>query len=179
MTRPAEARFWARVDATAGFDACWPWTGARKPNGYGVFERMGAHRFALELRLGRPIGPGLQACHTCDNPPCCNPTHLFEGSAQDNVTDRHQKGRDAVGDANGARTKPWTRARGDRHGRRTKPESNPVGSRNGRARLTEDDVRRIRVLAGGRPQAAIAEAFGVSIGAVKHIVARRTWQHVA
>lgn len=52
-----------------------------------------AHRRALEAKLGRPIAPGLMACHHCDNPPCVNPDHLFEGTASDNRQDMLRKGR--------------------------------------------------------------------------------------
>jgi hypothetical protein len=175
-----EERFWSKVDRSGGPEACHPWMAACSSNGYGSFDHRGAHRVALEIKLGRPLAPGMFACHTCDNPPCCNPAHLFEGTHQANVDDRHSKGRDATGEGNGALTKPWTRARGERHGRHTKPESNPIGTRNGRARLIEDDVRQIRRLFHeGRTQASIAESFGVSIGTVKHITARRTWQQVS
>lgn len=50
-------------------------------------------RLVLEQKLKRPIKKGYKACHTCDNPPCCNPTHLFEGTDADNMADRNAKGR--------------------------------------------------------------------------------------
>src|ERR1035437_6125251 len=77
--------FWSKVDRLGGPDACWPWMGARDQDGYGLFRppkatrrpTQRAHRFALELKLGRPLAPGMQARHAvCDNPPCCNPAHL-------------------------------------------------------------------------------------------------------
>lgn len=171
----AEARFWAKVDASGGMDACWPWQGYRQPKGYGQFDHSSAHRFALQLALGRPIAPGMFACHTCDNPPCCNPSHLFEGTHQDNVDDRQAKGRGATGD----HVAPERRARGDRHGARLTPGW-AQGTANGRARLTEDDVRAIRErLAARVPWIQIAAEFGISKPAVSHIAAGRTWQHVA
>ena len=91
--RATEPSFDERVDRSAGPGACWPWTGPRHSAGYGLFRRQYAHRLALESALGRPLGSGMEACHSCDNPPCCNPAHLFEGTHQDNVRDMAAKGR--------------------------------------------------------------------------------------
>lgn len=80
-----------------GADGCWPWIGGRTPRGYGQMmvrrRRVYVHRLMLEEALGRPIRPGLMALHRCDNPPCCNPSHLYEGSAKDNARDMHERGR--------------------------------------------------------------------------------------
>jgi hypothetical protein len=58
-----------------------------------------AHRYALELALGRPLDPGKYACHHCDNKVCCNPAHLYEGTAQDNSDDAVTRGRTGRGTA--------------------------------------------------------------------------------
>jgi hypothetical protein len=93
------ATFWSRVDRSAGANACWPWTRAAMRSGHGVSsqllnERL-AHRVAYTLACG-PIPEGLLACHRCDNPPCCNPAHLFLGTIADNNADMHSKGRGKV-----------------------------------------------------------------------------------
>lgn len=80
---------------------CWEWTGPRVGLGYGVLRWEGknqiASRVALESRLGRKLEPGEFALHRCDNPPCCNPDHLFPGSRADNMDDMVSKGRSTRG----------------------------------------------------------------------------------
>jgi hypothetical protein len=53
---------------------------------------VGAHRVAYEVSKGR-VMEGLFVCHHCDNPPCCNPAHLYAGTHQDNVDDKVRRGR--------------------------------------------------------------------------------------
>jgi len=92
-------RFWARVDCRGPLE-CWPWkggrrsrTGRRNAGTYGGLWMNGrmvlAHRVALFGAEQRPE----KALHTCDNPLCCNPTHLFAGSQLANVRDQLAKGR--------------------------------------------------------------------------------------
>lgn len=86
-------RFQSKVDRSG--DGCWEWQGARFKNGYGMMRVGGlqkkAHRIAFQLEHGRePVG---SVCHHCDNPPCCRPDHLFEGTPRDNTQDGYRKGR--------------------------------------------------------------------------------------
>jgi DNA invertase Pin-like site-specific DNA recombinase len=71
--------------------------GSRKQRGYGQLSlngrRIMAHRLALEMHLGTPLPIGVFVCHRCDNPPCCNPAHLFLGDNRDNSKDALKKGR--------------------------------------------------------------------------------------
>lgn len=102
-TRPIEPeslksleRFWDKVDRSGGAAACWLWTGSQKPTGYGQVSLKGrvylAHRVAWTLTHGA-IPDGLGVLHHCDNPPCCNPAHLFLGSQGDNSADMVAKDR--------------------------------------------------------------------------------------
>lgn len=88
-------RFWKYVEKQEG---CWIWK-ACKHNGYGTFKvngtQMFAHRYSYELHKGS-IPEGMFVCHTCDNPECTNPNHLFLGTPWDNVQDMLQKGRNST-----------------------------------------------------------------------------------
>lgn len=89
-------RFWSKVDRR-GPDECWPWKGSRNPDGYGSFSYQGrqarAHRMAWMLANGAVPEAGKLICHSCDNPPCCNPAHLWPGTPSDNMKDCYAKGR--------------------------------------------------------------------------------------
>jgi len=151
---------------------CWLWTGARARDGYGRF-RLGAEhdygmatasRLALEVSIRRDLGEGMRACHRCDNPPCVNPDHLFEGTVLDNERDKLDKGRTP---------------RGRRHGRHTMPHRTARGSRGGRAKLTEEIVMSIRPLVrSGLSQAEVARRLGVTPTIVSRILSGKIWTHV-
>lgn len=159
-----EAHFWSRVDQSGGPDACWPWAGnAKYLSGYGVAtfdmgdgrKNYGTHRIAFFLKEGRPQSPGLHVMHACDNPVCCNPAHLSEGTRSENMRDAYARGRmDA--------RKP---IRGEEHHRAT---------------LTEVQVAAIRRLkVAGAKRRDIAEALGLSLGAIDNITSGRSWRAVA
>lgn len=88
--------FWRNVKKSKDLDSCWEWRGSRRRTGYGRAwadqKSIPAHRLAWELEHG-PIPDGLFVLHKCDNPPCCNPDHLFLGTKKDNIIDCIKKGR--------------------------------------------------------------------------------------
>lgn len=81
-------RFWSKTMDVPG--GCLLWRGSYRirEGGYGCFwvndRLVYAHRFSLELKLGRPILPGLKALHSCDNKACVASAHLREGTAREN-----------------------------------------------------------------------------------------------
>lgn len=89
-----EERFWPKVDRSGGPDACWPFMGHRH-GGYGRLRVEGrleaAPRVSFFLAHGR--WPEPCALHSCDNPPCCNPAHIHEGTHSQNAREREQRGR--------------------------------------------------------------------------------------
>lgn len=99
----AQARFYAKVDRSGGPDACWTWLGATAGRGYAVGRGYGsfwfngrnhrAPRIAWSIRHGKPFPEKLLACHTCDNPVCVNPAHIFVGTCSENLLDAVKKGR--------------------------------------------------------------------------------------
>lgn len=89
-------KFWSKVDKR-GPDECWPWTGAKSPRGYGRFSVNSKYRVATqiswEIENGAPFPIERMACHSCDNPPCVNPKHLWPGTNKENMQDASKKGR--------------------------------------------------------------------------------------
>lgn len=161
------ARFWRYVDKSGGPDACWPWLRFRDGDGYGKFSHdldgkhanSAAHRMAYRLTYGE-FDPSLVVCHRCDNPPCCNPAHLFLGTNQDNTADRNAKSRQARGDVL-------------RHGHHRR------GTQVNTSKLTAEQVTEIRRRhAGGEYCTALAREFGVAYNAVWCIVHRKHWKHI-
>lgn len=143
-----EFRFWSRVDVR-GPDDCWEWQGPRLRQTYGRTKHGGrtvyAHRRAWELTHGS-ISDGIDICHRCDNPPCCNPVHLFEGDHSANMADMKAKGRARSG--------------------------SPKGEDHPQAKLTDADIRKMRGdHRSGATQTALAGRFGVSQAYVSRLLA--------
>lgn len=107
-------RFWDKVDKSGGENACWNWTAAKLPHGYGKLQSMLSHRASWKIHFGE-IPSGLLVCHKCDNPSCVNPNHLFLGTHKQNTQDMVKKGRAACGDRHGSKTHKENVRRGDNH----------------------------------------------------------------
>ena len=167
----------------AGLECCWQWMAGKFPRGYGQFHiasyPYGAHRIAFRIAKGE-IGDGLSIMHICDNPSCCNPSHLKTGTPAENNRDSANKGRTASGDKNASRLRPERVARGDRHGARLHPETVRRGESHGKAKMTEEKVREIRNkhAAGGISKRALAREFRLTKGAIQFIIIRKNWAHV-
>lgn len=150
------ARFWSRVDHSAGADACWPWLGRQSPDtGHGATRWMGqvigAHVLALQLHIGQPVPAGAFVCHHCDSPPCCNPSHLYVGDAATNAADRVRRGR--------------------AHDRQ--------GPDHAGAKLTAEQVREIRSRhAAGESYPTLGRAFGLHPQNIGRIVRREGYANV-
>jgi hypothetical protein len=155
-TTPAADRLikHSRRDESTG---CLEFMGFRLPNGYGRIkgERTVelAHRAAWKAWCG-PIPDGLCVLHRCDNRCCVEPTHLFLGTHQDNVSDMIQKGRKA----------PPANTPGAAH--------IPRGEGHWNARLTEQQVAEIRMRA-NEPRKKLAAEFGVTYRYISHLICGR------
>lgn len=144
---PLQERFWSKVDRR-GADECWPWTAAarRKDEGYGAFwldrRHQPASKVAWILTNG-PVPAGLVVCHQCDNPPCCNPAHMFLGTRLENDQDRVRKKRHCY------------------------------GSRIGNAVLTEEIVLALRALAAQVGKKEAARRMGINYATACDACTRR------
>lgn len=149
MKNRVNARFWSKVEMGQP-EECWPWKASILRGGYGYFYLKGtkqAHRMAYELTHGK-IPAGKCVLHTCDNPACCNPAHLFLGTQMDNIADMNSKERCRC-------------ARGE--------DSN--------AKLNRAQVREIRgkYASGNHTYVKLASEYGISFAQIGNIVRRDDW----
>jgi hypothetical protein len=174
--RPSEAeRFWSKVEV-CGPEECWPWKARRDTKGYGRYYTGSrsdgtrrsalAHRVAWVLANQASFLPGVCGCHHCDNPACCNPTHIFPGTRADNQADMCAKGRQVA-------------PSGDRHPIRKNPGL-VQGERNGNAKLREWQLPYILALVdAGVLQKDVAAAYGVAATAINRLVRGESWKSAA
>jgi hypothetical protein len=148
---PVAERLWKKV-IVASEHECWPWTGPCSGSRHGMLSLRGrtmqAHRVAYEDRVG-PIPEGLCVCHRCNNPRCCNPSHLYLATIAQNTRDAARDGLLQRGESR------WN------------------------ARMTREivlNVRRLRET--GLGPARIARLLGVSQRCVAGIIYDGSWAHV-
>lgn len=164
IVNDAITKFWSRIKKT---DSCWPWIGGTNDRGYGVVcignDKVYAHRFSFVLNIGR-IPEFICACHSCDNPPCCNPDHLFLGTHLDNMTDAETKGRFK---------------HSEEHIRKI-TVAIPRGDHHSCSKVTGEMVRDIRNRFSDRltPLAYISREYGLSAMSVSDILRGKTWKHL-
>lgn len=144
--------FWDKVKITADDNQCWEWTAAKDRKGYGVtriIKKTAAHRFAW-IFPDYVIPDGMYILHSCDNPSCCNPKHLFLGTAQDNMDDKVKKGR---------------QPRADSHPRRKLSSSKVI------------EIRR-RYANGETSFSRMAKEYGVHSSTIRLVISRKNWPNV-
>lgn len=147
---PVETRFNERIRKHP--NGCWNWLGSTDLDGYGAFHAevngvkyKKAHRFSYAFHKGA-VAAGSCVCHTCDNPRCVNPEHLFLGDPKTNALDRSLKGRNRI----------------------------PQGEESPHAVLTEKQVREI--LLDPRPFLQIASDYNVTQQTISDLKNRRSWK---
>lgn len=130
---------------------CWLWTASLHSNGYGQ-AMIGKHRTGAHrlswIIHNGPIKKGLQVCHRCDIRRCVNPSHLFLGSFTQNMKDMVEKGRSGKGE------------------------------KNSQAKITAEEVIKIREMAKNNTHSKIASIFSLSRQSIGEIINRVTWNHV-
>ena len=170
LSESDKLRFFVKISTVPTEKGCLEWTAVKIQKGYGLFRLGGrkhlAHRLAYFLATGTDPGNHL-VCHSCDNPSCCAPSHLWLGTYSDNALDREQKqrGNSPRGDDHYSRTRPELLSRGER------PRVCPVASgvhRN--AKLTPDVFPIIQ--ADTRSQRLIAVEHGVSRATISRVQRR-------
>lgn len=135
-------------------EGCWAWTGRVNGDGYGRIRQKGqkavmAHRYAYERFIG-PIQYGLWVLHTCDNPPCTNPEHLYQGTCVENGRDTSVRQRNR--------------------------KSRNKGSKNPNAQLCPWKIRAIRQ--SKKACSLLAKRFAVSCATISMVKNKKRWTHI-
>ena len=150
--RSVGERLMQKVLIRSDRESCWLWSGAVSSRGYGVMatdegSSDSPHRVSFRLFVG-PIADDLHVLHSCDEPLCVKPSHLFLGTNSDNIADKMLKLR----------------------------QSRLTGQQNGRARLTADQV--IFARSSHMATRDLASMFGVCEATIRHAINGKTWKHI-
>lgn len=153
--RTAEERFWSKVGKT---DSCWLWRGSCHPDGHGWFylgrengklKATYAHRFSWTLHGGGIKNRREQVLHKCDVPACVNPAHLYIGDWRRNAQDAVERGQIKTGE------------------------------RHHNAKLTDEQVRRIKDIGRSNRLEELGLLFGINFRTVSKILNGQSWKHLA
>ncbi len=148
----------SNIDKKSSSSECWNWIGRKNVYGYGVSTKSRqegtsilVHRRIAQISVGNEL-KGMVVMHSCDNPSCCNPSHLSIGTQHDNIRDRHTKDRD----------------------------NKPVGSKHPRATMNEVTAKSIKhhLSAGILSVKELALLCDVNASAIYDIKYNRSWSHV-
>lgn len=148
-------RFWSKVDVQSP-DECWEWAASTGSHGYGAFNLDGsevipAHWVSWMLETGEWADDHV--LHYCDNKRCVNPSHLYEGTHQDNMVDAFESGL-------------------------SQPPEPEIGEQNPNSKLSVSEVSEIRSRYPDDPYSALASEFSVSKQCIAQIIKRKTWKHI-
>jgi len=145
--------FWNKVAITADDNQCWEWKAMLFPNGYGRMKVGGKDTLAHRIAWMHPnyiIPKGMCVCHSCDNPKCCNPKHLWLGTNQENTADKVSKNRQTMGESvNTCKLSP----------------------------IQVVEVR-LRYASGETNSSKLAREFGISAAGMRLIIKRINWKQV-
>jgi len=154
--------FWTRVSKEPGLGPqgdCWEWIAGGTRAGYGTMYFAGRNHYVHRISwfIFHGLWPTLHVCHRCDNPPCVNPDHLFEGDDSVNIADAIAKGR--------------ARQMIDGPGLR--------GETHGMVKLTSQEVMEIRRRYAMREKVQVLmQKYHVTESCIRMIVCGESWAHL-
>lgn len=148
LSKEKLTEFHSKINKTG---ECWLWKGKLNKAGYGQFSYNSTWFIVSRIMyyvIHGEVNPYLMVCHSCNNPICCKPEHLYLDTCSGNVQYSYDLGR-----------------------------SDKSGTRNCKAKLDEDKVKQIRVR-WMEPQRLLAKEFGVDNATINHVLQNRTWMNV-